>query len=108
MWLKRLLYGEKRMWWKLYFDYTFKTVGGRFIFLCNYDTILLKLKTPLFYLEILRAWQDMENNRNFNEGKINSIFFNNKDYLCKGGKHSWRIVCEKYLFSGANSWKRSL
>ena len=84
MWLKRLLYGEKRMGWKLYFDYTFRTVGGRFIFLCNYDTRLLKLKTPLFYLEILRAWQDIENSRNFKEGKINPIFFNNKDYLCKG------------------------
>ena len=44
MWLKRLLYGEKKMGWKLYFDYTFRTVGGRFIFLCNYDTRLLKLK----------------------------------------------------------------
>ena len=53
-----------------------------------YDTRLLKLKTPLFYLEILRAWQDMENSRNFNEGKINPIFFNNKDYLCKGKKNS--------------------
>ena len=84
MWLKRLLYGEKRMGWKLYFDYTFRTVGGRFIFLCNYDTRLLKLKTPLFYLEILRAWQDIENSRNLKEGKINPIFFNNKDYMCKG------------------------
>ena len=26
----------------------------------------------------------MENSRNFKEGKINPIFFNNKDYLCKG------------------------
>ena len=83
MWLKRLLYGEKRMGWKLYFDYTFRTVGGRFIFLCNYDTRLLKLKTPPFYLEILKAWQDLENSRNFEEGKINPIFFNNKDFCVK-------------------------
>ena len=91
MWLKRLLYGEKRMGWKLYFDYTFRTVGGRFIFLCNYDTRLLKLKTLLFYLEILRAWQDIENSRNFKAGKINTIFFNNKDYLCKGEKKLMKI-----------------
>jgi len=84
MWLKRLLYGEKTMGWKQFFEYTFKIVGGRFIFLCNYDTKLIKLKAPPFYFEILRAWQDMEKSRNYLEGKINPIFFNNQDYLCKG------------------------
>ena len=75
MWLKRLLYGEKLMGWKLFFDYIFRTAGGRFIFLCNYDIRFLKFNVPLFYLEILRAWQEMENNRNYQEGKINPIFF---------------------------------
>ena len=84
MWLKRLLYGEQKMGWKLYFDYSFRSVGGRFIFLCNYDMKKLSLKVPLFYLEILRAWQDMESCRHFEEGKINPIFFNNKDFLFKG------------------------
>ena len=93
MWLKRLLYGEKTMGLKQYFDYTFKTVGGRFIFICNYDTKLIKFKAPLFYFEILRAWQDMEKSRNYVEGKINPIFFNIKDYLCKG-----RIIYHEDLY----------
>ena len=73
-----------------FFDYIFRTAGGRFIFLCNYDIRFLKFNVPLFYLEILRAWQEMENNRNYHEGKINPIFRNNKDYLCKGKM----IFCE--------------
>ena len=32
MWLKRRLYGEKNSGWKLYFDYCFRSVGGRFVF----------------------------------------------------------------------------
>ena len=36
-WLKRLLYGEKHMGWKMYFDYCSRSVGGRFIFLCDYE-----------------------------------------------------------------------
>ena len=84
MWLKRLLYGEKRMGWKLYFDYSLRTVGGRFIFLCNYDTKLLELKTSRFYFEILRAWQDIEHIRQFKDGRINPIFFSNKEYLIRG------------------------
>ena len=32
MWVKRLLYGEKSMRWKLYFDFCFKMVGFRFFF----------------------------------------------------------------------------
>ena len=55
MWLKRLLYGKRKMGWKLYFDYSFRQVGGRLIFLCNYDVKLLTLKVPMFYLEILKA-----------------------------------------------------
>ena len=75
----------KRQWdGNSFFEYTLKIVGGRFIFLCNYDPKLIKLKAPPFYFEILRAWQDMEKSRNYLEGKIDSIFFNNQDYLCKG------------------------
>ena len=74
MWLKRLLYGEMKMGWKLYFDYSFRKVGGRFISLCNYDVKLMTFKAPLFYLEILHVWQDMEKNRNFLVEKANPIF----------------------------------
>ena len=37
-WVKRLLYGEWKMSWKVYFDYVFRSVGGRLIFHCNYDS----------------------------------------------------------------------
>ena len=33
---------------------------------------------------MLRAWQDMESCRNYEEEKINPIIFNNKDFLMKG------------------------
>ena len=84
MWVKRLLYGEQHMSWKLYFDEIFSSVGGRSIFLCNYETNKLSLKAPLFYVEMLKAWQDLYNCRNFEEGKINPIIFNNRDFLLKG------------------------
>ena len=35
MWIKRLLYGEKNLGWKLFFDYCLQFVGGRFIFVCD-------------------------------------------------------------------------
>ena len=38
MWVKRLLYGERNMSWKVYFDQSFRSVGGRILFLCNYET----------------------------------------------------------------------
>ena len=84
MWVKRLLYGERNMSWKVYFDHSFRSVGGRILFLCNYETKKLSLKAPLFYLEMLAAWEDLYNCRNFEEGKINPIIFNNKDFLLKG------------------------
>ena len=31
MWLKRLLHGQRNAGWKLYFDYCFRLVGGRFV-----------------------------------------------------------------------------
>ena len=83
MWLKRLLYEEMNMGWKLYFDHIFRMVGGRFVSLCNYDMKLLAIKAPMFYLEMLKAWQDMESCRNFQEGKTNPIICNNNKYLHK-------------------------
>ena len=57
MWLKRLLYGEWKTGWKMYFEYCF-------IFLCEYETSKLSLKSPPFYLEVVKAWQDMTKCRN--------------------------------------------
>ena len=79
MWLKRLLYGEKEAGWKLYFDYCFRSVGGRFVFQCDFDFSILTLAVPPFYMEMLRAWQDMDKCRNLQSGIINPIIFNNKN-----------------------------
>lgn len=85
MWVKRLLYGERNMSWKLYFDYIFKSAAGRFLLLCNYDIRKMSFKNvPSFYLDMLRAWQEMESCRHFDKDKINPIVFNNKDFIYKG------------------------
>ena len=83
MWVKRLLYGEKCMVWKKYFEYAFRLVGGTFIFHCNYDVTKLSLKVPPFYLEMLKAWQELEDLRMV-EDQMNQIIFNNKYFLIKG------------------------
>ena len=83
MWVKRLLYGEKSMAWKKYFEYTFRSVGGRFILHCNYEITKLSLKAPPFYLEMLKAWQELEDLRKV-EDNVNQIIFNNKYFLFKG------------------------
>ena len=82
MWVKLLLYGEKSMRWRLYFDFYFKMVGGRFIFLCNYDSKLLSFKVPKFYLEMIKAWEELKGCRYFEE-KNNPIIFNNTNFLLK-------------------------
>ena len=92
MWLKRLLYGEKNIGWKLYFDYCFRTVGGRFLFLCNYHTPKLNLKIPPFYIEMLKAWQDMEKFR-YSANEVNPVIFNNSNICMKG-----KMIFDKDLF----------
>ena len=52
------------------------------MFLCNYDSKLLSFKVPKFYLEMIKAWEELEGCRNFEE-KNNPIIFNNKDFLLK-------------------------
>ena len=37
MWLKRLLNEEELSGWKASFDFCCSKIGGRFVFLCNYD-----------------------------------------------------------------------
>ena len=75
-WLKRLMYGEKHMGWKMYFDYCCRSVGGRFIFLCDYEVSKIKLKIPPFYVEILKAWEEIRECRNMEGELTNPIVFN--------------------------------
>ena len=84
MWLKRLIYGENKISWKLYFDYCCRSVGGRFIFLCDYETSKMNLEIPTFYLEIMYAWQDLRKCRFPENESRNPIIFNNRNICWKG------------------------
>ena len=77
MWIKRLLLGEGEMKWKEYFEYIFQSIGGKFIFLCNYDMHDIYVQAPPLYLEYLRIWQDMKENRVVIKDPENQIFYNN-------------------------------
>ena len=82
MWLKRLIYGENCSGWKISFDYFCRSVGGRFVFLCDYDVDKLNLENlPPFYGEILRVWQEIDKCRHFEENINNPILFNNR-HIC--------------------------
>ena len=93
MWLKRLLYGEKDTGWKMYFDYCFRSVGGRFLFLCDYESSKLKLTAPPFYIEMVKAWQDMDKFRFTENEGVNPILFNNRN-ICFRGK----MIFDKDLY----------
>ena len=81
MWLKRLLSGENYSGWKISFDYCCRSIGGRFIFLCDYDFDKINLKNLApFYIEILKVWQELDQCRHF-EDKNNPIIFNNR-HIC--------------------------
>ena len=60
MWIKRLIYGHNDMKWKQFFDFIFKTVGGRLIFLCNYNCKSINIKVPDLYLEFLNIWNYLQ------------------------------------------------
>ena len=83
-WLTRLLYGNKNMGWKMFFDYCCKSVGGKFIFLCDYVLSNLNLNIPTFYLDILKAWEDFRECRNMNGKLVNPIIFSNRNICSKG------------------------
>lgn len=86
MWIKRLLYGEKYSGWKVTFDHFFRSLGGRIIFLCNYDINKMDLKgIPSFYKDMLKAWQELDKCRHFGENKNNPIIFSNK-CICLSNK----------------------
>ena len=82
-WLKRLIYGKNDMGWKLFFDYCCKLVGGRFIFLCDYELSRLNLLIPQFYHDILKAWEELKIRRDTGE-LMNPIIFSNRNILLKG------------------------
>ena len=98
MWLKRLLYGERDAGWKLYFDFCFRSVGGRFLFLCDFDTSKLNIKMSPFYSEMMKAWQDLRKFR-YSEEEVNPIIFNNQHICIKGKTIFDNDLFNKGIFS---------
>lgn len=85
MWVKRLLYGDQQMKWKLYFDYITRHVGGKFIFSCNYEMRMFRLALPTFYEELLHTWLEVRDLRQVDGNyKGNEIIFNNKHICFRG------------------------
>ena len=82
MWVKWLLYGERNLGWKLFLYYCLSSVGGRLFFLCDYEMQKIKfiLKIPPYYLEMLKAWKEIDILRHFN-GRMNPIIFNNRNII---------------------------
>ena len=93
-WIKRLLYGEKNLGWKLFFDHCLQFVGGRFIFLWDYELKRIKLVLDILpcYMEMLQVWQETSNLR-YLEGYIHPIIFNNRN-ICINGKS----IFDRYVF----------
>ena len=99
MWLKRLIYGEKEIGWKMFFDHCSRKVGGRFIVLCDYEISKLKTDLPLFYIEVLKAWYDIRKCRYSDTESINPIIFNNKNICLKGDNFFHRSLYEKEVYA---------
>ena len=83
-WVRRLLYGNQDMGWKRFFNYCCRSVGGRFILLCDYEVSKLKLEIPKFYMEMLEAWEDIRVCRKMEGESINPIIFSNRNVCLKG------------------------
>ena len=98
-WLKRLLYGNKQMGWKMFFDYCCRLVGGRFIFLCDYELAKLKLRIPHFYMDILQAWEAMRECRTMDGELVNPIILNNRNVCLRGKMFFSTSFYEKEIYT---------
>ena len=75
------------MKWKQYFNFITRDIGGEFIFSCDYLPVLLKLKAPQFYVDLLEVWVDTRQIRSVTSNNLytgNVIFFNNKFIRFRG------------------------
>ena len=87
IWVKRLL-NDKDLKWKQYFDFETRTLGGRFIFSCDYLLSLLNVSLPKFYLDLLEVWKDTKNFRKvYKHGSYSgNVVLSNNKYIRVEGK----------------------
>lgn len=71
---------------KFILNYCLKRVGGKVLFLCNYDFAKLPLELPRYNKKCLIAWTLLnKSNPSFLEEIANQIIWNNQ-YICVNGK----------------------
>ena len=84
IWVKRLFQAKEEMKWKQYFEVSTKHIGGKFIFSCNYLTVLLNVSLPEFYIDLLETWAKTKEFRGNYEYLGKEVFFNNKMIRIEG------------------------
>ena len=57
LWVKRLL-NEEDLQWKIISVHYLEKVGGKLIFLCNYEMKKIDLDLPLVYKDMLTTWSE--------------------------------------------------
>ena len=79
-WAKRLSVPDCAMWKSLSLEYL-RDVGGEFIFYCNFSLKTLPHLSglPLFYKDVLNAWQRIAGHTPVSKKEVeNEIIWNNK------------------------------
>ena len=84
IWVKRLFQAKEEMKWKQYFEVSTKHIGGKFIFCCNYLTVLLNVSLPEFYIDLLETWAKTKEFRGNYEYLGKEVLFNNKMIRIEG------------------------
>ena len=82
------------MGWKILFDYCCRSVGGRFIIMCDYEVSKIHLELPKLYMKMLEAWEDIRECRNMEGDLINPIIFSNRNICLKG-----KMIFDASLFA---------
>ena len=74
---------DKRCWVDFFF-FSFSTVGGRLLFICDFESSVTTYSAPPFYLEIVKTWLDIEKYRHLENDAVNPIIFNNTNIRIAG------------------------
>ena len=96
-WLKRLCIPDKK-WWKEYFIFKLRNVGGAFFLKCNYDVSKYNFSLNTFYLELLQYWTNFKSRFDINHDD-KMIIWNNKDIEIGGKSIFNRILFAKNIIT---------
>ena len=92
LWVKRLL-NEEELQRKIIPLKYLENVGGKLVFLCNYNIKKLGLELPPVFIEILSAWSELkQTNPKSSKDIQNEILWNNRFILIDGKSVWWENV----------------